>query len=467
MMKQAPISNIGPSSKGPSSQGSLKSNSSGTSSKGKVAMIAVASSLSAVILVIVLVAVVKYVLWRNVIIAIKESFGTCFGVADNEDELLKKTRMRSNFMQKFSSSIVSTDPNQNPNHEHAVLSHLVTIMDLIRAVVTHYKHKKCNLPPQATTAAATPNPNPKDTATATVPPEETNMLTGPVLSELMHTLSSSDKKGMCAAAAAAVDIDLPKNHILVDLSTGELLLTTMHKTAITTLCFTFRGTHTRREWEQVLDYRVEPSKIKGMPETALVHKGFQAIYMSIQPTLYRLMRSHNPKLVQINGQSLGAALATLAAIDLAINWTHPCDIEVVAVAGPRVGNMEFVNEIERRIEYLNPNSNPNIEIHQTSLKRDRPEAWLGGQVKLVSWLHFCNDADLVCNLPLPVMPNVLRNNIGRRTRGKPGAALLYEHVMPTTLVKFTNNVGTWSANHSLTVYKEHLTTKLASLSPDS
>jgi predicted lipase len=74
-----------------------------------------------------------------------------------------------------------------------------------------------------------------------------------------------------------------------------------------------------------------------------IHSGFANLYKDLAPQTREIARQLNPSIpCYISGHSLGAALATLAAIDLAVSVPKlQKQIRLYAYAGPRVGNPSF------------------------------------------------------------------------------------------------------------------------------
>lgn len=107
----------------------------------------------------------------------------------------------------------------------------------------------------------------------------------------------------------------------------------------------FRGTQRNAEWIDNLlafqqDYRVPDAK----QYYGKTHEGFAAAYQQIlDPLPANVARQLNPDLpCYISGHSLGGALSTLAAIDIALNAPQlRSQLQLYTYASPRVGDPTF------------------------------------------------------------------------------------------------------------------------------
>ncbi|SRR5579883_1086816 len=102
----------------------------------------------------------------------------------------------------------------------------------------------------------------------------------------------------------------------------------------------FRGTQRTTEW--IGDVRLFQKDYEGL-QNSKIHSGFANIYQGLAEQTREISRHLDPNLpCYISGHSLGAALAVLAAIDLALNIPKLKDqIQLYTYAGPRVGNPDF------------------------------------------------------------------------------------------------------------------------------
>lgn len=102
----------------------------------------------------------------------------------------------------------------------------------------------------------------------------------------------------------------------------------------------FRGTvnTSLRNWIQDLDAsHLEP--YNGDPSIA-VHKGFFDDYAALRDQVHQLVLSHESSRVFVTGHSLGAALATLCALDLQVSFPD-MTVSTISYGTPRSGNSAF------------------------------------------------------------------------------------------------------------------------------
>lgn len=117
----------------------------------------------------------------------------------------------------------------------------------------------------------------------------------------------------------------------------------------------FRGTVALTDWTANLDARSIPYPY--VPNSGFVHKGFNSIYESMRNTVLRKLAGlSSTKTLYITGHSLGGAIATLAALDIAVN-SHFRQPIICTFAAPRVGNLQFTiafnNTIDQSIRVIN------------------------------------------------------------------------------------------------------------------
>lgn len=99
----------------------------------------------------------------------------------------------------------------------------------------------------------------------------------------------------------------------------------------------FRGTEIIREWVDNLKISLVPCFL---PQYGKVHEGFSDLYSTFNGALLAALKDHATGNIHVSGHSLGAALATLAAIDIRENAKNPL-AAVYTYGSPRVGNDAF------------------------------------------------------------------------------------------------------------------------------
>jgi hypothetical protein len=101
----------------------------------------------------------------------------------------------------------------------------------------------------------------------------------------------------------------------------------------------FRGTSSKTNW--ISDAIASQKTFKYIQEPCLTHRGFTDIYSSARDQIIaELNKLSTDKTLFVTGHSLGAALATLCAIDIAANtkFTSPY---LFTYGSPRVGDPAF------------------------------------------------------------------------------------------------------------------------------
>lgn len=102
----------------------------------------------------------------------------------------------------------------------------------------------------------------------------------------------------------------------------------------------FRGTQRTTEW--IGDILLFQKPYEGFANSK-IHSGFGDIYQGLAQQVHEIASQLNPSLpCYISGHSLGAALAILAAVDIALKVPKLKEqIRLYTYAGPRVGNPNF------------------------------------------------------------------------------------------------------------------------------
>jgi triacylglycerol lipase len=123
----------------------------------------------------------------------------------------------------------------------------------------------------------------------------------------------------------------------------------------TKIIIAFRGTHTFLDFLRDIEAIRTPYEL--VPGGGKVHKGFYTIYtktrgnqISARDSILSSLTTLNPsKKLYVTGSSLGGALATLSALDIAVN--SPFKQPIIYTNGsPRVGNETFVSLFNRTID---------------------------------------------------------------------------------------------------------------------
>jgi hypothetical protein len=102
-------------------------------------------------------------------------------------------------------------------------------------------------------------------------------------------------------------------------------------------------------WEWVQDFKFLPRAFPNVPGSGLTEDGFTVMYLSFSltpgpsNTFLTDVTAAIPATakVTISGHSLGSALATLLALDMAVNTKFP--VTLYTLASPRVGDLSFHN----------------------------------------------------------------------------------------------------------------------------
>ncbi|GAA0389129.1 lipase family protein [Paenibacillus motobuensis] len=101
----------------------------------------------------------------------------------------------------------------------------------------------------------------------------------------------------------------------------------------------FRGTSSTTDW--VSDIIASQKKFKYVKEDCLTHRGFTDIYSSARTRIMSALANlPTDKTMYVTGHSLGGALATLCAIDIAANTAYDSP-NLFTYGAPRVGDPSF------------------------------------------------------------------------------------------------------------------------------
>jgi len=93
-------------------------------------------------------------------------------------------------------------------------------------------------------------------------------------------------------------------------------------------------------------FKKTPYKETGTNKKIRAHAGFYNSYLLVRNSIHQAVKNSND--VMIMGHSLGAAIATFAALDLQYNFPNK-KIECMTTGSPRVGNKRFINSYNKRV----------------------------------------------------------------------------------------------------------------------
>ena len=147
-----------------------------------------------------------------------------------------------------------------------------------------------------------------------------------------------------------VNFIMPPGYTLVAAFTGDVLGHTelmgyLMKSA-TDAVLAFRGTDDFPD--AMADMRYTQAAFPFVATAGLTHAGFTAVYQSARPAVQAAVKSLPAGItLYITGHSLGGAVATLAALDIAANTAFKSPI-VYTIASPRVGTAELRKPIRQR-----------------------------------------------------------------------------------------------------------------------
>lgn len=109
------------------------------------------------------------------------------------------------------------------------------------------------------------------------------------------------------------------------------------------------GSNQLIDWLFNLSFRLKETPYPSVTKKEIkVHKGFFRSYLTIRD--YILQRFNNTKKLIIYGQSLGAAVATFAALDLKYNYPKIDITRFITTGSPKVGNYAFKKSFNNYIQ---------------------------------------------------------------------------------------------------------------------
>ncbi|KAL0379781.1 UNVERIFIED_CONTAM: Phospholipase A(1) DAD1, chloroplastic [Sesamum angustifolium] len=177
----------------------------------------------------------------------------------------------------------------------------------------------------------------------------------------------------------------------------------------------YRGTATCMEWIENLR-----ATLTKLPEDmalgncqSMVQSGFLSLYTSSTGTRQSLQDSirdeiskiltkyaDEPLSITVTGHSLGAALATLTAHDIATTFKHAPLVTVLSFGGPRIGNRNFRSQLEKsgtKVLRIVNSDDPITKVpgfvldeettRVSSVNRDRLSNWLQKRVEETQWVY--------------------------------------------------------------------------------
>lgn len=120
----------------------------------------------------------------------------------------------------------------------------------------------------------------------------------------------------------------------------------VRETETGSLLVVVRGTLAIEEW--LRNFTAIPTPYDFVRGFGLVHLGFEAVYGSVRSSIFNVLRAQRQTTrITLVGHSLGGAMVTLAAPDIAVNLQKPVD--VFTVGSPRVGKPDFRANFNARI----------------------------------------------------------------------------------------------------------------------
>lgn len=234
-----------------------------------------------------------------------------------------------------------------------------------------------------------------------------------MFSNSMDTRTAIRLAAMCGQCYTQLEqgtegVILPSNYWIVSPFTATSFLSSRELFGFITesdtqINIVFRGTTTASDW--ISDAIASQTPFPYAKEGGLVHQGFLDIYQSARKQILTAMNKLSAKKqLYLTGHSLGGALATLCAVDLAMNTKF--NPSVYTFGSPRVGNPTFA-------KLFNRCTGPHYRVY--------------------------NQTDMVPKLP----PLVYKSP---RTGG------IYHYIHVKKAVEFVNATGSFAGNHAVSGY---------------
>lgn len=105
----------------------------------------------------------------------------------------------------------------------------------------------------------------------------------------------------------------------------------------------FEGSDGKNDWKHNFKFMKTVPDFVQMGKGVKIHRGFDAEYKEACYIIHNELIKEKYKdfeKILVTGHSLGGALATLCAVDLAITYPY-CEVVMISEGAPRVGNLRF------------------------------------------------------------------------------------------------------------------------------
>ena len=137
----------------------------------------------------------------------------------------------------------------------------------------------------------------------------------------------------------------------------------------------YRGSHNIDNW--ISDINFIKKAYPNSPSTAQVHQGFYEAYQTLQQqtlnAVSHLMSLHSTAKIIVTGHSLGAALATFAALDIKTMLQPKTQILFYSYGSPRAGDQGFSDYLMTQF----PGTNYHRVVHTNDIVPHVPITVMG------------------------------------------------------------------------------------------
>jgi hypothetical protein len=182
-----------------------------------------------------------------------------------------------------------------------------------------------------------------------------------------------------------------------------------------TIIVSFRGTNNIENWiDNDLDFPLVPFYGDGSFDGVKVHagflKGYHFMQSQIADAVEHLFWTGKVKRIVCTGHSLGAALASVAAFDLAVNYSRNLDVFLYTYGSPRIGNQLYVTVMETlvagvfRVTHLN-DIVPHLPLQSMGFTHVPQEFWFNNKTNALKY-RMCspdNGEDPTCADSVPAV----------------------------------------------------------------